>query len=81
MIPENFLKRHKMSAVLQKALDLVERDYPKLEVNIARDGGEVVQLLLYDDKSFSLKKSLLASYNQWYPEEITYYQLNFSEKK
>jgi len=67
----------KMHSALEDAIAHAERDYPELEINIARDGGDVVELLLYDIKDYRMLNSIVARYNKWYPDEITYYSLSF----
>ena len=69
------IKGYKPAKVLDAAIDLIERDHPELEINIAKDSGEMVEFLLYDTNEYRLRSSLIASYNMWYPGEINYYTI------
>ena len=64
-----------MSKTIDEALVLITRDYPQLEVNVARDGGDVVEFLLCDNEDFGMSNCVVASYNMWYPGGINYYEL------
>jgi hypothetical protein len=64
-----------MRDIIKEAEKLIKRDYPNLEINVARDGGDVVEFLLYDSENLRLGDSIVASYNMWYPSEILYFKL------
>ena len=70
-----------MGTALKEARILVERDYPDLEINVARDSGDVVVLWLQDTKDYRDANCIIASYNMWYPGEIMYYKPTIIEEK
>ena len=57
---------------LVRALELAEKAYPKHEISIARDGGDVIELWLQDVEEYQHSACLHASYNKWY-DEISFY--------
>ena len=66
----------KKQTTIEKGTEIIKLDYPDLEINIARDGGDVVEFLLYDIKDYKYANCLIASYNQWYPQEMLYFKFD-----
>ena len=68
-------KSWKSRPTLDRAIELADKHYPQLEINIARDDGDGIELFLYDITDFHLTHSIVASYNKWF-DEITFYSLH-----
>ncbi len=78
MVPEGLWQKHKHRPTLDRAIELADKTFPKLEVNVARDGGDVVELLLYDVEEFRDSNHRIAHYNKWY-DEIRFSKLVYTD--
>ena len=72
MIPKDLYQKHERHPALDRAIELAEKEYPNLEINIARDGGDIIELLLYDMKDYNYSNCILFSYNKWYDEPLSF---------
>lgn len=80
MLPADFWETQTVRPrkTLNRAIELAEQAFPELELSIARDGADIIQLFLFDGVGFRCSDSMIASYNKWY-DEITFYKLTFDE--
>lgn len=78
MIPKDFWEKHEHRKTLDRAIELAEEKFPKLEINVARDGGDVVELLLYDVEEYNHADHRVGCYNKWY-DQMSFCSLTFTD--